>query len=808
MLNTRWIKLLRDLQMTPWRIALMLLAIAIGIFGFTTMFTGYVLVTREVSRNYLATNPASATLQVENIDTDLLAGVRRFPGIALAQAGTTLNADLYYPDGTIHPLRIFVAEDFYQLKINTIFPDAGAWPPSPNSLLLERSSLTQANINIGDSIKIRLDNGDEHLITASGTAHDSSMPVPSMVAFGYASPDTIISLGINSPLTDLKITMSDKNLDADGIEKIASQLALWIQQQGHKVSRVRIPPPGEHPHQRIIFSVTGVLLLFSGIALILGAVITATIIDGLMAQQVRQIGVMKTLGGSAAQIASLYLTFVLMLSVLATSLSVPAGLAAGSALCKMVLNNLNFDIQNLGLSHWVYFTLISAGILPPLFMAAVPIIKATRSSVQNTLLNIGTSRHYYVEKKIKSLYLISWLHRIPGMDRTLIMAIRNSFRRKGRLILILALLSSAGAMFITSLNLKHASQQYLIDAAAERHYDLEISLSSAEDRQKIAAIIESVKGVDLVEAWSSSTVARHRPDGINIEKTYSDGGHGALYLTVIPKGSQLLSIKMQRGHWLGDVENSNDASVVLNRKALEYFPDKSIGDQIVLGVAGSASTLRIVGIAEQKMTSGMAYVSTATYQKMTGQGEHYKNYRMVLNQHDEKFLEDATKNIAVALSQQNIKINNTLTEHKLRHEIDGHFTVLVNALLFISILMAIVGVFGLGVVMSTHIAERTREFGIMRSIGASTKIIMRNVIIEALFISVISWVLAIALSLLLSTLTSTFLGKLIFDQAFPLTLSLTAPWIWLLILTIGAILASAYPAKKAVGITIKESFSY
>jgi putative ABC transport system permease protein len=64
----------------------------------------------------------------------------------------------------------------------------------------------------------------------------------------------------------------------------------------------------------------------------------------------------------------------------------------------------------------------------------------------------------------------------------------------------------------------------------------------------------------------------------------------------------------------------------------------------------------------------------------------------------------------------------------LRKEVDGHFDLLIAALLFISILMALVGTFGLGSAMSTNVAERSREFGIMRCIGARSGVVLRNVL--------------------------------------------------------------------------------
>ncbi len=802
-LSPRWMKLARDVQLTPGRIAMMLLAIAAGVFGLATMFSSYTILTREIRQNYLATNPASAMLKIDNIDADLIKAIRNFPGIAAAQASAKLDAKLQLPDGVFHPISLFIVDDFKELRINSIFPEAGAWPPQPGTILLEKESLQKLQLKIGANLQIKIADGSLRQVTVSGSAHDPAMPVPSMSAYAYATPDTMRALGFTDSLRDLKITVSNKPFDIDAIEQTASALALWIQQQGHVVEHIRIPPPGEHPHQLIMTAILGMLLVFSGIALILSAVLTATIIDGMLAQQVRQIGVMKTIGARSSQIAALYFSFVLIIGVLATCIGAPAGLAAGRAFSNVILvSMLNFTMNSGAVPAYVYLALVLAGVLIPLCMAAVPIIKATHVSAQAAMTDFGTARSYVDRKNI-----LSWMAYVPGLDRSMIMALRNSFRRRDRLLLTLTLLATAGAMFISSLNVRKASQEHLVEAAAERHYDLEIYLAKPEDRQKITQLINAVPGVKLVEAWSSSAVARHRPDGLNIERTYPDGGHGSLNVTAIPEGSQLISLRMQSGNWLADGVSGAE-SVVLNDKALESFPHVKIGDSISLGVHGNAATLRVIGIARQKMTGAMAYVSSATYAKMTGQNELYKSYRIVMNQHDSKNIDALSKEIDATLGRQEIRVSASITENMLRQEVDAHFDLLVNALLFISILMALVGALGLGSSMSTNVAERTREFGIMRSIGASSVVVMRNVIAEGLFIGLMSWCIAIILALPLSAAIGAFLGNLLFDEAFPLVISPTTLWIWLCIVASASIMASAFPAWKASRLSIRETFAY
>src|SRR4051812_13547283 len=111
MLSPRWKKLLRDAQATPGRIALMVLAIAAGVCGLATMLSSYTILSRETTRNYLDTNPPSATLRLDRIDAPLIAAVRRFPGIADAQAGAIVGAALQVGKGWL-PLTIFVVDDF------------------------------------------------------------------------------------------------------------------------------------------------------------------------------------------------------------------------------------------------------------------------------------------------------------------------------------------------------------------------------------------------------------------------------------------------------------------------------------------------------------------------------------------------------------------------------------------------------------------------------------------------------------------------------------------------------------------------
>lgn len=798
MLSPRWIKLLRDVGATKGRMALMVLAIAAGVFGVATMLSSYSILDRETRRNYLATNPPSATLTLERITPELVEQVRHFPGIKEAQAGATVSAVLQTTAGESLAMVVFVVDDFNAMSINTVYRDRGAWPPPPGALLFEREALDLIKARIGDQVTVKTADGTLHPMLAAGTLHDPALPPASrgQTVYAYATPATVASIGLNGTLRNLKLTVSEQPFNVEAIESTVAKLAAWLGQQGQPVSRIRIPPPGQHPHQVIMSSIQAMLILFAAIALVLSAVLTATILASMLAAQKRQIGIMKTIGASTSQIATLYLVLVFCLGTVATVIGAVAGIAAGRAWASVVLYKiLNFTMESNAIPTWNLLAIIGAGILVPVVLAALPIVRAGRTTIQAAIHDSGSSQQVYAGG--------GWLARLPWIDRSLLMALRNSLRQRSRLFLTLALLSCAGAMFISSLNVRRASEQHLVVAAQDRLHDLETILSAPAPVDQVRRIVQSVPGVARVESWNRSTAARARADGLEIERVYPDGAHGTLSIAAPDSDTAMLKLAMIEGRWL---ERDLPNTAVLNTSALEFFPNVKVGDEVALSSGGHRLKLRLAGIARQNMSGATVYVAPETFAVLKNLAQS-DDFRVMLTTHDEATIARSAKAIEAALLKAGIKTRLTVTETMLRKDVDGHFDLLTAAMLFIAILMGLVGGVGLASTMGSNVAERSRELGIMRSIGATPGRLLRNVLWEGLFISTMSIPLAVLLALPLSLALGAFLGNLLFGLAFPLVLSGKAVALWCVLVLAGALLASSLPARRAAAQRIHTSLA-
>jgi putative ABC transport system permease protein len=110
--------------------------------------------------------------------------------------------------------------------------------------------------------------------------------------------------------------------------------------------------------------------------------------------------------------------------------------------------------------------------------------------------------------------------------------------------------------------------------------------------------------------------------------------------------------------------------------------------------------------------------------------------------------------------------------------------------------------------MSLNVLERTREIGVMRAYGASSRAVFRIVIVEGLVIGMMSWILAIGLSIPFSMILARAIGLSFMDYPMPASFSMSGIFLWALLVIVISILASFLPALRAVRLTVTQVLAY
>ena len=119
---------------------------------------------------------------------------------------------------------------------------------------------------------------------------------------------------------------------------------------------------------------------------------------------------------------------------------------------------------------------------------------------------------------------------------------------------------------------------------------------------------------------------------------------------------------------------------------------------------------------------------------------------------------------------------------------------------FITVLSLVVGGIGIMNIMFVSVKERTREIGVRKAIGATQASIMRQFLLEALFICLFGGCVGIVLALGGSFL----IDKFVFPSTMPVSLALIS----LILSSVVGIVAGLAPSYKAARLDPIEALRY
>lgn len=799
MISVRWRKVLGDLWLNKTRTLLAVLAIAIGIFGVGTVLTGYSILTHEINANFLGTNPASAILYTDNADDTLAEAVESLPWVANAEPRRIVTARILVAQNEYRRLLLFVIDDFNNLRVSTFKLERGDWPPADSEILIERSALPIIKKQIGDKVIIQTpNNGQDHELRVSGIVHDPGQSPGDVdnIAYGYITLNTLEKLGETRTLNELRIVAAEKG-DIPHITSVANQVKDVMEERGYKVSQVEIPNAGKHPHSDQMDSLLFLLEAFGILALILSSILVASTVSALLAQQIRQIGVMKVIGARTYQIAGLYFGSVLLLGIGGLVIGIPAGMWAGRVFAGFTAKILNFNITSDFIPHWVYAVQILVGLSVPLFAAAVPVYRGSRITVQQAINDYGINKNQFGTNRIDML-----VSRMSGMGRPLMLSLRNTFRQRSRLLLTIGILAVGGATFMSAINVGESWSNTIDMAMNARHYDIEVKFSQPYAVEYVDKTVLAVAGISEVENWLQILASRKNSDG-------TDGI--SFTITGVPPATEMIAFPIIEGRWLQPNETN---ALVINHELLEGAGIK-VGDWIILKTGKKEMEWEVVGAVREigarrrgQNIAASAYVNRDYLARITGMEGNTADIRIKTGNHSDAALKIVAEQLEQQFDSAGLHRFSVNPSTERMQELKDHLVVIQMFLLLMAALVAAVGGLALASTMSINVMELTREFGIMRAIGASTDDVLQIVIFEGIVIGILSWLVAIVVARQLSVIIGDFAGDIFIHARLEHVFSPLAMAGWLVLVILIGIIASAYPAWRESRLPVQQVLAY
>jgi len=630
--------------------------------------------------------------------------------------------------------------------------------------------------------------------------------------FGYITMDTLLTLHQPELFNRVYATVSENPDDMDHIRAVGADLKDRIENVGNVVVRTHFSKTHEHPMASIINAVLGILMALGVLIVFLSSSLIANTLSALLNQHMRHIGVIKLVGGRNRQVLGMYFVLILVFGFLALLIAVPLGGQGAYWLSEFIADKLGFSLLGYRIVPVAFVIQIVVGLLVPIVAGLAPVINGSRVTVLRAISGDLTMDEKQVEgssehtsslqqesrwERFQTRVTNALARRGIHIPRPLLISLRNTFRRRGRLILTLFTLTMGGAIFIAVFNVRVSLYDYMGSIGQYFRADVTVDFDEAYRLREVEQYLMQVDGVEFVEGWQFASVEALLPDG-----TVADN----ITLLAPPAESVLVKPILVEGRWL---RPDDVRKITVSESIFTEFPDLKAGDYLHLKVNGNEEDWQVVGIFKfigQQGTIGYApfeYIS-----RMNNQSNRSYSYRVVTVGHDRAYQDMMADYLDNYLRDNGFKVRKTEAGLASLDTALESLDILVTFLLIMALLTASVGSMGLTGTMSMNVLERTREIGIMRSIGARDSIIMRTVIAEGVVIGLISFAMAVVLSVPFTYLLSTIISVTIFETPIKVVFTLMGYGIWLALVLILSTLASILPARNAARLTIREVLAY
>ncbi len=803
-MSVLWQKVFHDLWRHKSRTILSILSIAAGIFSVGAIFGMVDQLLSGMDAAHRAVYPSHINIFLRNyVDQSVVDDLKTIPGVEDVESVNQITVRFKAQPGDSWELGTLVQRDFNQQNYDQILLTEGQWS-NGGKIGIERLSSEHWQAGIGDSIIFDI-GGSERSFEINGKVRHPFVQPPLFGGQAHFFTDAagLAEFGIpEGYFGQLLVRVDEYSLERS--KELAADIRSELGQRGIGVVITLYQEPDRHWGRMFVEGINAVMQVMAIVALFLSVILVFNTMTALITQQTDQIGIIKSIGGRQWDIMKVYFTEVLVLGALALIVALPTGALFAFWMSQWFLNLFNIDYNSFVLSPLAVWLQIGAAILAPIIASLQPILRGARMTVREAIGTYGIGADFGngpIEKAVERLASLF-------LSSLFAISLGNLFRRKGRLTLTLSVLVSAGVMFMVVMSLISSTQLTLDNELARRDFTVRIGLTGSRSANEIIPLITDEVKVSDVELWYSRNATLLRQG----ERLEDSAGLGA-QLIGLPGGSNMYRPVIITGRWLAPQDTGR--VIVLSQETAEKN-ELQVGDIVTLDLGDlGQNDWRVLGTYRVVYGGGFfvepVYAPLEALEAITGRPN--EGTQVVIRADNITTMsaaEDLSDRLNDRLETEGIGIDfyTSLIPLKERDYVNNQFASVISTLLGLAMIAASVGAIGLTGALAISVVERTREIGVLRSIGAQSKTISSLFLMEGALQGLIGWILAVPIAFLLSQPLARLLGQRMLELDLDYAFNLPAVFIWLAVILLFSILASIYPAQMAARARVRENLSY
>jgi len=704
--------------------------------------------------------------------------------------------------------------------------DKGRQPTGPGEIMLDEFTADQAGYKIGDTVPlatlINQNAGLQHAtLTGIVKFGEGSLQGATLTVFDTKAMQDLFFDG-RDVYTDIWLTAKD------GVsqQQLRDEAAAVIPSDLTARTGDDLASESQDNFEQAISFISIFLLVFAGIALVVGTFLIINTFSILVAQRSRELALLRALGASRRQVTRSVLLESFIIGLVGSTVGILLGFALPPALTALMraigidlqLDSLVFKPRTAILAYAVGIgvTMIAA-YLPARRASRIAPVAALRDDIalpessirRRTLIGsivvvlgagfmaLGLAGSGGRGAALVGLGILCVLLGVaalsPVVGRPVLQVLGRLFRpfgmvgrlatqnslRNPRRTAATASALMIGLALVATMSVLGSSANASIDKMVKENLAADYVISNAIGAPFSPSIAEQAAQVDGVQS-----VAAYRSEPVDVNDTQIWGG------AVEPGAfNQMVDATVLDG----SLDDLSGSTVALDSGTADDL-NASVGDTIDLHFPGSNQPVEVVATYDDNPAMGQYVVPFSVFD--AAKIRPADSYVYILRDSDasptqvRSDLEQIVKDVpTVSLKDQEEFAN----EFKANV---NQLLFLIYALLGLAIIIAVLGIIN---TLALSVIERTREVGLLRAVGMSRRQLRRMVRLESIAIAVLGAVLGVVMGVVFGVV----LQRAIADQGLDV---LSVPYVrlavFVLIAAIVGVLAALLPARRAARLDV------
>jgi putative ABC transport system permease protein len=668
------------------------------------------------------------------LDGAQLAALTALPNVRAVEPRSFFGGRMYVGDRRAFA-QVRGVPDLSRQRVDVVHVASGT-APQAGELLTDVQDANRGLLRVGAGATVRIIGADGTVrrLRVSGDARNldggQSVTGDDVIVL-YANAETVASLSGVRGFDTLAFRLADTRPATVGATVAAVRRALAAVPGFIGFSELPVVrAPGDWPGKSAFDQFAKFFYVITVLALLSALVLISNTITTLVAEQTSEIAIMEALGGRRRQIAAVYLKTALLLGAIATVLGIVLGIVLANALTGAFGSTFAVN-TGFGVDARVLLVSALAGLLAPPLAALPAIRRAVRLPLREALQATGSA--VGGQDAVDRL-----LRRVRVVPRTAQIGLRNTGRRRRRSLSTALVIAFAVGTLLAVLGLAAGISDTSRASWGDHGEDVRIS---SEGRRPLDA--------------QAARLIRATPDVATIEPTFVTDikldGRDAIIWAV--RQATMFHYRISAGRWYTPAEEKTRARVAVVERDIARSTGTRLGDQVAVQTASGPVELRVIGMSANQQENGTAlYVPLATmHALLPGVPADANDYWVRTASHDHTLIDRTTTRIEDTLTTHGYDIGSEVKYVALANEI-AKFRALTTTIAVLGFLVVAISMAGLANALTMSVLERTREIGILRSIGARARDIRRIFATETLTLAVTGWLIAIPLGYLLDRL--------------------------------------------------------